>query len=69
MSKIKMLPQCWVLVAHSCNPRYSEGRDQKDSGLKAAWAKLQYCQKKNCPRHNKRTSKSRKIARNNLLAK
>jgi hypothetical protein len=26
------------LVAHTCNPSYSGGRDQKDSGSKAAWA-------------------------------
>jgi hypothetical protein len=25
-------------VAHSCNPRYSEGRDQEDHGLKPAMA-------------------------------
>jgi hypothetical protein len=29
---------CWVPVAHACNPRYSGGRDQKDGGLKPAWA-------------------------------
>jgi hypothetical protein len=28
----------WVLVAHSCNPSYSGGRDQEDHGLKPALA-------------------------------
>jgi hypothetical protein len=28
----------WVLVAHTCNPSYSGGRDHKDYGLKSAWA-------------------------------
>jgi hypothetical protein len=28
-----------VLVAHACNPSYSEGRDQEDFGSKPAWAK------------------------------
>jgi hypothetical protein len=27
-----------VLVAHACNPSYSEGRDQEDCGSKPAWA-------------------------------
>jgi hypothetical protein len=27
-----------VLVAHACNPGYSEGRDQEDHGLKPALA-------------------------------
>jgi hypothetical protein len=27
-----------VLVAHSCSPSYSGGRDQEDCGLKPAWA-------------------------------
>jgi hypothetical protein len=27
-----------TLVAHACNPSYSGGRDQKDHGLKLAWA-------------------------------
>jgi hypothetical protein len=26
----------WVLVAHTCNPSYSEGRDQEDCGSKPA---------------------------------
>jgi hypothetical protein len=26
-----------VLVAHTCNPSYSGGRDQKDGGSKPAW--------------------------------
>jgi hypothetical protein len=26
------------LVAHTCNPRYSGGRDQEDQSLKPAWA-------------------------------
>jgi hypothetical protein len=26
----------WVLVAHTCNPSYSGGRDQEDHGLKLA---------------------------------
>jgi hypothetical protein len=26
----------WVPVAHTCNPSYSGGRDQKDCGLKPA---------------------------------
>jgi hypothetical protein len=28
---------CWALVAHACNPSYSEGRDQEDCGSKPAW--------------------------------
>jgi hypothetical protein len=28
----------WVLVAHTCKPSYSGGRDQEDLGLKPAWA-------------------------------
>jgi hypothetical protein len=28
----------WVLVAHTCNPSYSRGRDQEDQVLKPAWA-------------------------------
>jgi hypothetical protein len=27
-----------VLVAHFCNPRYSEDRNQKQQSLKPAWA-------------------------------
>jgi hypothetical protein len=27
-----------VLVAHTCNPSYSGGRDQDDGGSKPAWA-------------------------------
>jgi hypothetical protein len=30
--------KCWVPVAHTCNPSYSEGRDQEDHGLKPAEA-------------------------------
>jgi hypothetical protein len=26
----------WILVAHACNPSYSEGRDQEDCGSKPA---------------------------------
>jgi hypothetical protein len=26
------------MVAHACNPSYSEGRDQEDRGSKPAWA-------------------------------
>jgi hypothetical protein len=26
-----------MLVAHTCNPSYSEGKDQEDRGLKSAW--------------------------------
>jgi hypothetical protein len=29
-----------ALVAHTCNPRYSGGRDQKDHSSKSAQAKL-----------------------------
>jgi hypothetical protein len=28
----------WVLVAHACNPSYSGGSDQEDSGSKPAQA-------------------------------
>jgi hypothetical protein len=28
----------WVLEAHTCNPSYSESRDQEDHGSKPAWA-------------------------------
>jgi hypothetical protein len=27
-----------VLVAHTCNPSYSKGRDQEDHGSQPAWA-------------------------------
>jgi hypothetical protein len=27
-------------MAHVCNPRYSGGRDQEDSGSKPAWAEF-----------------------------
>jgi hypothetical protein len=30
--------ECWVPVAHACNPSYSGGRDQEDLGLKPAQA-------------------------------
>jgi hypothetical protein len=30
--------KCWVLVAHTCNPSYSGGRDQYDCGSKPAQA-------------------------------
>jgi hypothetical protein len=33
-----MVEMCWVPVAHACNPSYSGGRDQKDSGSKPARA-------------------------------
>jgi hypothetical protein len=29
----------WALVAHTCNPSYSEGRDQEDRGSKSATGK------------------------------
>jgi hypothetical protein len=29
----------WVLVAHSCNPSYSGGRDQEDHDSNSAWTK------------------------------
>jgi hypothetical protein len=29
-----------VLVAHSCNPSYSGGRDQEDYGLELTWANI-----------------------------
>jgi hypothetical protein len=35
---LKKLTASWVLVAHTCNPIYSGGRDQEDCGLKAALA-------------------------------
>jgi hypothetical protein len=28
----------WALVAHSCNPSYSGGRDQEDHRSKPVWA-------------------------------
>jgi hypothetical protein len=28
----------WGLIAHACNPSYSEGRDQEDRGSKPAQA-------------------------------
>jgi hypothetical protein len=36
--KFKNSQTYWVLVAHTCNPSYSGGRDQEDQGLKPAWA-------------------------------
>jgi hypothetical protein len=32
------IEHCWVMVAHTCNPSYSGGRDQEDHGLKPDWA-------------------------------
>jgi hypothetical protein len=29
---------CWTPVAHTCNHRYLEGKDQEDCGLRIAWA-------------------------------
>jgi hypothetical protein len=26
------IEHCWVMVAHTCNPSYSGGRDQEDHG-------------------------------------
>jgi hypothetical protein len=34
----KNLSFSWVPVAHACNPSYSGGRYQKNSGSKPAWA-------------------------------
>jgi hypothetical protein len=34
----KMKTWSRVLVAYTCNPSYSGGRDEKDRGLKPAWA-------------------------------
>jgi hypothetical protein len=34
----KKINQSGVVVAHTCNPSYSGGRDQEDLGLKPAWA-------------------------------
>jgi hypothetical protein len=31
---------CRAPVAHTCNPRYSGGTDQKDHGLKPAWVQF-----------------------------
>jgi hypothetical protein len=36
MSKLKR--RHWVLVAHTCNPNYSRGRDQEDCGSKPTQA-------------------------------
>jgi hypothetical protein len=36
--KGKKLKLGWVLVAHTCNPSYSEGRDQEDHSSKTAQA-------------------------------
>jgi hypothetical protein len=38
MSYLKVLASAWVLVAHTCNPSYSGGRDQEDHGSKPARA-------------------------------
>jgi hypothetical protein len=35
----KKFKLCWVLVAHACNPNYSEDRDQEDHGSKPALSK------------------------------
>jgi hypothetical protein len=32
------LRNSWALVAHTCNPSYSGGRDQEDHNLKPVWA-------------------------------
>jgi hypothetical protein len=34
----KFLVSSWALVAHTCNPSYSGGRDQEDGGWNSAWA-------------------------------
>jgi hypothetical protein len=33
---LKRKESCWVLVAHSCNPSYSGGRDQENGSSKSA---------------------------------
>jgi hypothetical protein len=33
-----MTPHCWALVAHTCNPSYSGGRDQEGHSLKPVQA-------------------------------
>jgi hypothetical protein len=33
---------CWALVAHTCNPSSSEGRDQEDHGSKPALVNSSY---------------------------
>jgi hypothetical protein len=35
-NKLKSRKFSWALVAHSCNPNYSGGRGQEDSGSKPA---------------------------------
>jgi hypothetical protein len=35
---LKKLTVSRTLVAHTCNPRYSGGRNQENHGLKPAWA-------------------------------
>jgi hypothetical protein len=46
----KRLNLSWSLVAHACNPSYSGGRDQENSGGVAQGVgpefKLQYCKNK-----------------------
>jgi hypothetical protein len=37
-SKIKKEKSSQVLLAHTCNPSYSEGRDQENHGSKPGWA-------------------------------
>jgi hypothetical protein len=34
-----------VLVAHTCNRSYSEGRDQENHGLNPTWATVLYLEK------------------------
>jgi hypothetical protein len=36
--EVKTIELSQVLVAHTCNPSYSEGKDQEDHGLSPAWA-------------------------------
>jgi hypothetical protein len=38
VSLIKKVTSCWAPVVHTCNPSYSEGRDQEDGDSKPAQA-------------------------------
>jgi hypothetical protein len=44
----------WVLLAHTCNPSYSGGRDQEDCSSRPAWAKNKTLSQK-YPTHKRRT--------------
>jgi hypothetical protein len=59
---IKNIRTSWVLVAHACNPSYSEGRDQEDQGLKNFQSPFLKKKKKITHTHKKSQKRSGGVA-------